>query len=46
MKILHNNTSSFVVPNTGFAKSLSNMHIIIHHLQDVFQQLPDDLFAS
>ena len=33
------------ITNTVFSKSLSNVHIIIHRLQDVFQQLPNAGFA-
>ena len=31
---------------TGFPKSLSNMHIIIHRLEDVFQQLSNGVFGE
>ena len=31
--------SDVLTENTGFSKSLSNVHIIIHRIQDVFQQL-------
>ena len=31
---------------TGFSKLLAQVHIIIHRLQDVFQQLSNGVFAS
>ena len=31
---------------TGFSKSLSNVHIIIHHIQGVFQQLSNGVFDA
>ena len=39
-------SSSRKVKLTRVSKSLWNLHIIIHRIQDVFQQLSNGVFAS
>ena len=38
--------SAKLYSNTGFSKLICNVHIIIYHLQGVFQHLPNDVSSS
>ena len=38
--------ATMMLLNTGFSKSVSNVNIVIHRIQHVFQQLSNGLFAS